>query len=514
MKHLQNVGLINSKGAPKLGDHQNKKQEFYTKLHTSMDWNASSRTDRGVHAISNFFSCKLSSEDSSKNFDWKKELNNSFSSQDDPLCVFHMDFMSDHVDDFDCRKFGLWRTYEYFIPQYCLKAMMYAARDNSTSQKYTKQRPSTPPVLLPSINLDQVCKSFNAVLSKMEGYRNFQNFTSATSSGTVNTSDSKQGQLDEGDEQENLQIKDTGNYLHRTVLQCVAKPHSLPVPHHKLYSASPSAAPIPTTETLQGIMIRVTASGFLYHQIRKMIGLALSHWIYPKDIDEEFVDISIYSKERMFIPTAPGDSLVLTHTTIKDTSMERAIFPNSATTRPEFLDTCINKDMEHFRTNVVHPHILLDTSASYKHIQQYLAKVTNSSMEKASSTMQKSSWIQLAHELRFHLKDLIDQKNTVRPRARKQIEELKRKEEWKKKDEREIRANTLSSSNSDLLPSGYKIHFYVTFKCLPHEERSINALNSLEALVRSGKIAIEENNFEIFDKFVRDKSLLKEVRGK
>ena len=519
---MHQVGMLGVKSLSRQQESDyGKKQEFYTKLHSTMEWNASSRTDKGVHAIANFFSCKIpptAPNIKAKLSDWRSELNNSFSS-DDILQIFYMDVLEDN-DEFNCRQLGMWRTYEYFIPQYCLKAMYEVCRKNQTLPANTKQSNAQRRGVqsqLPEINLEQICTRFNTVFSKMEGFRNFQNFTS-TSSTQSNNSIKAEDEEDQDDELfQDLSLSDSfGRQFYRTVLQCHAKPHTLSVPHFKLYSSS--TPPLSTVETLRGIVIKVTASGFLYHQIRKMIGLAISHWLHPKEIDEEFIDISLFSQERMFIPTAPGDSLILLHTALKDLTLEKQIYNNSGKIRPEYMDICANKEMETFRTHSLYPQIMLDTSASFKHVQNYLLTLsnTNDKKQEEKKPLQRSSWIQLAHELKFYLKDLVDQKESVKKRAKKQIDEQRRREEWKKRDEQEQRAAKISTISEkakvgldseviDFLPIGYRLHFYVKFRCLPNEERTISALNCLQEMIRLGTIPPKENNFQILDEIVLNK---------
>ncbi|KAG2386170.1 hypothetical protein C9374_002616 [Naegleria lovaniensis] len=502
LKHMHQVGMLGVKQLTRQQENDyGKKQEFYTKLHTNMDWNASSRTDKGVHAVANFFSCNIpptAPNIKAKLSEWRSELNNSFAS-DDILQVFHMDVLEDN-EEFNCRQFGMWRTYEYFIPQFCLKAMYEVCRSIPNTNQSNSQKKGR--AQLPEINLEQICTRFNSVFSKMEGFRNFQNFTSA-SSAQSNHSNKVEDEEDQDDELfQDLTLSDSvGRQFYRTVLQCQAKSHTLPIPHFKLYSSS--TTPLSTAETLRGISIKVTASGFLYHQIRKMIGLAISHWLYPKEIDEEFIDISLFSQERMFIPTAPGDSLILVHTALKDPSLEKFVYNNSGNMRPE--------------THSLYPQIMLETSASFKHVQNYLSTRSNSGDKKQDEKkpVQRSSWIQLAHELKFYLNDLVNQKENVKKRAKKQIEAQRKREEWKKRDEQEQRAAKISSISEkakqglehdvDFLPIGYRLHFYVKFKCLPNEERTISALNTLQEMIRLGTIPPKENNFEILDQIVLSK---------
>ncbi|EFC41020.1 predicted protein [Naegleria gruberi] len=491
MKYMMEAGLLtNIKPLPK--QHENdhtKKQEYFTNLRSNMDWNASSRTDKGVHSIANIFSCKVP-ESVKENVDWISELTNRFSNVEDSLRVFHLETIKEDAENFNSRKFGLWRTYEYFIPQYCLKGMISESK-MTLYQKLAKK----PTVTLPDVNLEAVCKQLNNVFSRMEGFKNFQNFTSNTTS----NGSSEGGQEDDLD---TFQNSDTvGNQYHRTVFQCFAKPYTIGVPNSKLQQAS-GLAPISSSDALRGVLIKVTASGFLYHQIRKMVGLAISHLIFPKEINDEFIDIAINSKETMFIPTAPGDSLILLHTALRDSSMENRIYGNSnSSKRSEFYDGCTNKEMEQFRIHHLYPEILTETPASFIHVQSYL----NSEKKQEEKKNQKSSWIQLAQELKFYLKDLIEQKEHVKARAKKQIEESKRRDEWKKKEERERRMRTTIGENTELLPSGYKLHFYIKFKCLPNEEKSTKALNILEQLYRSKEIPIEETNFETLDQILISK---------
>ncbi|KAL9657786.1 hypothetical protein ABK040_013124 [Willaertia magna] len=552
LKNLQNIGIL------KKEKDNIKNLNLLKKLYSEMNFNCSSRTDKGVHAICNLFSLQLNNlQQNNLENNLLEELN--FNLQNENVKLFYLNNFNNNLNknEINLRKIVKHRTYEYFIPSFALKVMKSMIVKDDIELKRNLQN-CLQKNSLQNNNLQQICNQLNFVFSKMEGINSFHNFTTfvktnenlndliddASSDMLTNDAMPEEGnnnkmnnEINEEEEinEENNKINKKQNQFIRTVLQCSAKPHILPIPHYKLYNSfnnkNNTLQNFTTNDMLEGILIKITCNGFLYHQIRKMVGLALAHYLFPKQINEEFIDFCLFSKERMFIPTAPSEPLILTFSTLNDLNLEREIYGNTfyngqkelnnkqqkkdngsgSLLRPEFIDGCsFNKEMEQFRTEVIYPNILLETNASCSSIQSFIASKVNGKSNKSFS-----SWVQLASEIKFHLSSLLEQKEKVSKKAKHQIRERKRTfellklEEERKREECDFKE--MYNKKLDLLPNGYRLHFCITFKCLINEERAINAFNNLEQMILKGQIKSDNISFEYFDNIVREKRWLERI---
>ncbi|KAL9652048.1 hypothetical protein ABK040_000389 [Willaertia magna] len=465
----------------------------------------SSRTDKGVHALSNLFSIKIESNIDKGNEQevnyFLENLRQALNEDEDGILiekkygekvianpkfkVFHLALTSKRHD---IRSSCLWRGYEYVIPvdiliNLFLRNNQFKERLKRLCEEANLSEDSLNLLSIPNHTIFPIIEErelmkltniitlkLNHTLSQMEGHHSFANFTNIEKENCLE----KDIEINEEEEEENeestivknttkqQQTIDKKRFLkyQRTIFHCYAKPFVI---HNNL------------SNTLS-IRVKLAGNGFLYNQIRKMVSLAVLHLIIPECFDQEYIEFALKSNQDLFVPTAPGESLILTRASLEDSELDN-----------EIMYYCRDQQIE-YKNNVLYPMIL----NTYRSVLD-------------------ESWERYFKFVENNVSILRDQKEKIRKEAIAFIE--KTREEVKDIREKELTKKRNILNDGELLPEralpkGYKLHFYSKFRLFPNSGPCAKLFTTLEEWIINKKIDLT-NDYSYYDRIVFEEGLLR-----
>ena len=413
----------------------------------NIHFDSSSRTDKGVHSVANIMSFKVEKNgDDNLAIQLKEVLNTpSEESGDSNLKVFHLSPVS---RKFSARSITLIRGYEYIIP-FDVFLELFLKFDQSREKLRELLHESSLFDIdssLPTIFSETekmklattISTKLNKILNQYQGHFSFHNFT--------------------------------------TTPKATPQPQGKSEPHFRdIFHCYSKAVIVHVKDTHQvAIRIKISGNGFLQHQIRKMISMAVTNLVVPETIDQEYLDIALKSKETLLINKVPGELLILTKSSLLDPEMES-----------EFIHHCREQQIE-YKNNIIYPKIF---NTHLGLIEEQCEKYGKEIVEYGSMWM--------------------EQKNKVKQAATEFIEKERELSVLKKAKELEKRRyHSLNDNLTDrILPNGYRIHFYVKFKLLPTDEKAMTTLETLEKWIVEKKVEIS-SDFELLDQVVVSEGLI------
>lgn len=236
-------------------------------VHRQLGWSRTSRTDKGVHASLTFASLKIRVP------------------SDDYFCHTSGYLSSNVVNELNHR---LPNDIKIFS---CVRVRRkFCARRNCSSRSYKYFVPAQ--VLSSSLDIEQagdsVISKFDVALKQFEGTHQFHNYTSNKASydfiGHSRSSGTGNAKL-----QINM-VKDSPEMI-GTIYKCKRSPHVIQIGEQQFFE------------------VNIVGKGFIYNQIRKIIGTAVAS--ATRRISEEYVRLTL-SRLALFTPLAPPEGLVLT----------------------------------------------------------------------------------------------------------------------------------------------------------------------------------------------------------
>ena len=232
-----------------------------------LGWSRTSRTDKGVHASLTFASLKIRVP------------------SDDYFCHTSGYLSSNVVNELNHR---LPNDIKIFS---CVRVRRkFCARRNCSSRSYKYFVPAQ--LFAPSFDIEQagdsVISKFDAALKQFEGTHHFHNYTSNKASYDY-VGYSRSSGAENAKPQMNI-IKDTPEMI-GTIYKCKRSPHVIQIGEQQFFE------------------VNIVGKGFIYNQIRKIIGTAVASAM--RRMSEEYIRLTL-SPLAMYTPLAPPEGLVLT----------------------------------------------------------------------------------------------------------------------------------------------------------------------------------------------------------
>lgn len=236
----------------------------YNDLH-KICWRRASRTDKGVHAAVNAISCKIclvdkyvkdavgesSKADFKKSVDWQKIIGDINANLHASVRVFGLRFVT---KGFDIRRSACSRKYEYVAPLSMFRGKMNVDKTS-----------------------DEILADLNKLAQVFKGSHNYHNFTKGT------------------------KPKDKQNW--RVILDI------------KVEKFVPQFSDLPVPKDTEFVIFYLHGQSFLYHQIRKMVGVISQ--CSQLGFDENYIN-KAFELEKTDVWLAPSEGLLLDRVSLSD----------------------------------------------------------------------------------------------------------------------------------------------------------------------------------------------------